>query len=74
MPSYYYGIAGLLIILIVVAAVVAKRRMNKIDHEAPEHRAKENELYVALGLEKPHEEELPEGHEEKQKEVEEAFD
>lgn len=73
MPDYYYGFLGILLLLIVLAALVAKRRMSKIDHLPPEHRAKENELYEALGLEEPSEEAPPKDHENKEKEVETAF-
>ena len=72
MPDYYYLILGILL-LVALAAIVSKIRSSKIDHIAPEHRAKENELYEALGVEKPHETEFPEGHSEKEKEVEKAF-
>ena len=72
MPDYYYLILGFLL-LVALAALVAKRRSSKIDYIAPEHRAKENELYEALGVEKPHPEEEPKDHEDKQKEVEAAF-
>lgn len=72
MSDYLYGIVGILILLVVIAAIVAKRRISKIDHQPPEHRAKENELYEALGLEKPREEK-PEHHSEKQEEIEEAY-
>ncbi len=72
MPDYYYWIIGLFVLL-VIAAIVAKMRISKIDHTAPEHRAKENELYEALGVEKPHETEVPEDHSKKEKEVENAF-
>ena len=72
MPDYYYGFLIVLGLLIVLAALVAKRRMSKIDHLPPEHRAKENELYEAFGLE-VHQEEEPEDHEVKEEEIEEAF-
>jgi LPXTG-motif cell wall-anchored protein len=72
MPDYYYLILGLLL-LVALAALVAKRRSSKIDHLPPEHRAKENELYEALGLEKPHAEEEPKDHEDKQEEMEAVF-
>lgn len=67
-----YWIVGIILIL-AIAAVVAKRRMLKIDHEAPEHRSKENELYEAFGLQIPYEEEIPKDHMKKEEEVEEAF-
>ena len=63
---------GLLLILL-LALLVARRRNIKIDRLPPEHRAKENELYEAFGLETPHKECLPKGHEDKLKEVEAAF-
>ena len=72
-PFNYIVWTALLIILLALAAFVAKRRMNRIDHIAPEHRAKENELYEAFGLEKTHEESMPKDHEKKLKEVEQAF-
>ena len=62
-----------IILLMALAALVAKRRMFKIDHTAPEHRAKENELYEAFGLDTPRDESMPEDHEKKEKEVVEAF-
>ncbi|MBN2306726.1 hypothetical protein JXD20_01965 [Candidatus Peregrinibacteria bacterium] len=74
MPDYYYGFLIILGLLIVLAALVAKRRSSKIDHLPPEHRAKENELYEAFGLEKPHEKKPPAGHEEKGKEIKTAFE
>ena len=73
MPDYYYLILGL-VLMIALAALVAQRRSSKIDHMAPEHRAKENELYEALGVQEPsEEEELPKNHESKGEEVEAAF-
>jgi cysteine-rich repeat protein len=74
-----YWIAGILAVL-VLAIAVAKRRLKKIDREAPEYRAKENELYNAFG-EKHKEgaapvggqEEPPADHETKQTEIEAVF-
>ncbi|MDH5596666.1 MAG: hypothetical protein OEY44_01065 [Candidatus Peregrinibacteria bacterium] len=65
----------LFLVLMAIAAMIAKRRMSKIDHEAPEHRAKENELYEAYrgDVHIPEEGTYPEGHKAKQKEVEAAF-
>ena len=73
MSNYLYWAIGLLLLLI-LAWAVAKKRSSKIDHMPPEHRAKENELYEAFGLEEPHEEEPPKGHDKKQEEVEKVFD
>lgn len=67
-----YWTVGIILIL-AIAAVVAKKRMLDIDHEAPEHRAKENELYEAFGLQIPYVEETPKNHEKKEEEVKEAF-
>lgn len=77
--SYRYLIYGLIMLVALLlaiaglAALVAKRRMAKIDHLPPEHRAKENELYEAFGLEKPHTEEMPADHNERGKEMSSAF-
>ena len=63
-------IGGLAMVLI--AGAVAARRMRKIDAEAPEHRAKENELYHAFGeKERPAPE--PEGHHDRAEEVQNVF-
>ena len=67
-----YWIVGI-ILLLALAAFVAKKRMLKIDQEPPEHRAKENELAEALGLQLPHTESLPKDHKKKEEEVKEAF-
>jgi len=71
MPDFYYLILGL-VLLVALAALVAERRSSKIDHQAPEHRAKENELYEAFGLDTQPTKE-PKDHEDKQEEVEAAF-
>lgn len=64
----------IVLLLLALAALVAKRKMLKIDREAPEHRATENELYEAFGLDKHREEGVPQKeHEKKEHEVEEAF-
>lgn len=65
------AIVVIVAVLAVIAALVAWKRMSKIDHKAPEHRAKENELYEAFGEE--HHELEPKGHNKKEHEVEIAF-
>lgn len=63
-----------ILLMLALAALVAKRRMFKIDHLAPEHRAKENELYEAFGLDTPPHESAPKDHTKKEHEVDEAFE
>ena len=62
-----------IILLLALAALVAKRRMFRIDHLPPEHRAKENELFEAFGLETPPTDNAPKDHEKKAKELKIAF-
>jgi len=68
--TIYWVIA--VIALLALAVIIAEKRMLKINHESPEHRAMENELYEAFG--EKHQKHLPKNHNEKNTEVHKAFD